>query len=535
MKKFLYVVYALFLVALVHHNCLALDLSKSDEDGRYPWDNTNVFEQIAVVNLDQDAFNMQLMGIFAATPFADQMIVPIELRPLTVSMLVGAVMEKSFSDEWEVIKGDRNPILAPILETLYSVILGDPHKAGEIAQNLSAIPLMMPDSGGSAVLEFKNKIYDRFLLDKGLKYALALPWKVGFWTDGDLVRVDVINPEAQVELFFSDLPEDEQRELLDIAKKVKSSLESSIIASLFALFPENAVSVTPLRLPPYIEGHGNNAFYMDIGDVSGALDIPSMLISPGAPFNDSLFEMENQMAQMAVGMDPEDPDHVMMVHPLLFQDYYAFDGMASFLTSAYQNMMDQTRWVARPDGIVLDDFMFLAAKTYPLSPIFNEHELGFYRQLLGQMFKMTFLRPRGGSVIEMENSSGQKVYLVEVGSPYYGQILLRLGAHRAPGTPCKVIAFNEAGRTRILAYDTRFMFENFFGDADPTHVVDWDGAFFWPDGLSLSQLAEEARTLYGGFLAAALKGLGMSAAYQTELSDEGMALLQQLNRMSQQQ
>ncbi len=508
----------------------ALDISHSGHNGSYPWEKTPVYEQVAIVSMPERQFNAQLMGLMAQTPFADQMIVPIELRPLMVSMLMAAVIEANFSDEWQVISGAPNPIVEPIFEAVYSLVLKDRASARDIASRLTAMPLMMPDSGGSAVLELKNSLYDPCFLDEGLRYAMALPWKIGFWSDGDLIHIDIINPEALVELFFNGLSHSEVSRLKDIAKSVRLSLEGTIVSSLYAIFPREAVSLLPARLPPFIVHRPGpeERFAIEIGTVDKVKDIQKFLVRPGYPFNDSLLEMENPMMTMAVNMDPKDPNEVMMVHPLLFQTYAAFDGMASFLTSAYQNPTDMQKWIARPDGRVIDDFIFLTAKTYPNSPIYDPKELEFYRRLLGQMFKMTFLRPRGDSITSMEDSAGQKVYMVDIGSPYFGQILLRLGAHRAPGTPCKLIAYREGDSIKVFVYDTRFMFHYFFGDADPRTVTTWGGAFSWPYGQDLSSLAEEARLLYGAYAASALKGLGDTGLYQVHLSHEAEALLKAL-------
>ncbi len=500
----------------------AFDLSHSDLEGHYPWEGISVYEQLAMVSLPKAEFESQLLSLLAQTSFARQMLVPLELRPLTVSMLVGAVIEANFSDEWQVITGDPNPIVSPLLEALYSVILEDPTLAAEVSARLSAIPLMMPDSGGSAVLELKNRLFDRHFLDPGLKYALALPWKVGFWAEGDLIHIDIINPEAIVALFFHDLSPEKQDELEALARQVKLSLQKAIVAALYALFPEEAVSIAPAKLPPYVlEPPGpEERFGIEIGMVEGAASISDFLLKPGQPFNDSLLEVENPLLTMAVSFEALGSREVATVHPFFFQTYAAFDGMASFLTAAYQNRADTSRWIARPDGNVLDDFIFLAAKTYPESPLYDPGELEFYRELLTPIFRMTFLRPRGNTIITFEDSAGRKAYLVEVGSPYFGQILLRLGAHRAPGTPCKLLAYRENDSIKIVAYDTTFMFRHFFGDADPTIVTRWDGAFFWPEGKGLSDLAQEARLLYGAYVAGALERLAETGPYEIRLREE---------------
>ena len=522
---------AFFSILFLSTNSLALELSHSNDNGRYPWNGISVYEQVAMVSLPRKEFNGQLMRLMAQTPFANQMIAPIELRPLMVSMLVGAVIKANFSDEWQVITGDPNSLVEPIFEALYSVALRDPVLARKVASGLSAMPLMMPDSGGSSVLELKNRIYDPRFLDQGLKYAMALPWKIGFWSDGDLVRIDLINPKAIVKLFFNDLPSRKKAELNELASQVELSLEQVLISALYAIFPKEAVTIVPAKLPPFIPHSGpgpGDHFGIEIGHVDNPVEIRKFLLRPGYPFDDCLLEMENQMMTMAVNIDPKRPNEVMMVHPFLFQTYAAFDGMASFLSSAYQNRTDMSQWIARPDGNTLDDYIFLAAKTYPKSPIYDPEELEFYRGLLTQMFKMTFLRPRGNSITSMENSAGQKVYMVDIGSPYFGQILLRLGAHRAPGTPCKLIAYREGNSIKVFIYDTRFMFHYFFGDADPTAVTSWGGAFSWPYGQDLSTMAEEARLLYGAYAASALKGLGDSGLYQVGLSHEAEAFLNAL-------
>ncbi len=514
----------------------AFDLSSSDKDGRYPWDNTHVYEQVAIVNMPAADFNTQMMAVFAKTPFKDAMIAPMEMRPLTLAMLTGAVMQVSFSDEWEVITGDANPVVAPMFTAVYSVLTQDPALSQQIAGYLSSMPLMMPDSGGSAVLELKNKKYDSKLLDKGLRYALALPWKVGFWVEGDVVKIDIVNPEAVAELFFHDLSQSEQAAIKQIASDVRISLEKALVASLSKLLPKGAFAVAPAKLPPYITNAPSAAetFDVAIGDVTGvtnvnsAADIPAMLLNSGYPFNDSMFEMENPMMTMPVQMGSD----IVMMNPLLFQTYSAFDGIASFLSSAYQNPAAQNTWIVQPDNMVLDDFMFLSAITYPQSPIYSAQALGFYRQILTPMFQMTFLRPRGSKLIDFADSSGKKVYLVEIGSPYYGQVLLKLGAHRAPGTPCKVIAFEEAGKVRVLAYDTGFMFKNFFGDTDPASVTDWDGAFTWPSGKGIDVLSAEAGVIHGGFLASALYGFGQTGAYNVTLSAAAMQYMQGLAAMA---
>ncbi|MEF3169008.1 MAG: hypothetical protein K6360_06705 [Deltaproteobacteria bacterium] len=526
----------ILLCFFVTASTFAFDLSSSDQDGRYPWDHTHIYEQVAVVNMPADDFNTQMMAIFAQTPFKDAMIAPMEMRPLTLAMLTGSVMQVSFSDEWEVITGEPNPVVAPMLTALYSVLTQDPALSQQIAGYLSSMPLMMPDSGGSAVLELKNKKYDSKFLDKGLRYALALPWKVGFWVEGDIVKIDIINPEAVVELFFSDLSQSEQAVIKQMASDVRISLEKALIASLSKLLPKGAFALSPAKLPPYITNapSSTETFDVMIGEVAdilsvnGSADIPAMLLNPGYPFNDSMFEIENPMMTMPVQIGSD----TVMMHPLLFQTYSAFDGIASFLSSAYQNPTAQNTWIVQPNNMVIDDFMFLSAITYPQSPIYSAQTLGFYRQILTPMFQMTFLRPRGSKLIDFADSSGKKVYLVEIGSPYYGQVLLKLGAHRAPGTPCKVIAYEEDGKVKVLAYDTNFMFKYFFGDTDPTAVTDWDGAFTWPSGKGIDVLSAEAGQIHGGFLALALYGLGQTGAYNVTLSTTAMQYMQGLAAMA---
>ena len=208
--------------------------------------------------------------------------------------------------------------------------------------------------------------------------------------------------------------------------------------------------------------------------------------------------------------------------------------MAAFLTSAYNNQTDMQKWIVRPDGNVADDFIFLAAKTWSYSPIYNQDELDFYRPILTQMFKMTFLRPRGDEILSYRDSGGNiKAYVIEIGSPYYGQILLRMGAHRSGGTPCKLVAVPDGENLEIYGINTGFMFRYFFGDTSPETVTDWDGAFYWPTGMTLEALGSEASVIYGGYIAAAIYGLGLSGAYPVELSQEGGMYLNQLMSMAQ--
>lgn len=513
----------------------SMDLSGSNLSGLYPWEGTPVYEQIAQISIPADSFNSQIMELLMQTSLAEMMIVPMEMRPFLVSALAGITIDKNFSNEWEAVKGAPNPVMSPVFQALYHVLTGDAELSMNTASSLSAIPLMMPDSSGSAVLELRNKIYDPFFLDHGGIRAFALPWKIGFWTDGDYLNVNIVNPQAVVECFFADLPEDSRKNLMIYARHIKDSMKQIVFDSLSALFPAGAVVPYPQAMPPYLSEDINfsSPFYMDIGIIKGVSNPEKALVNTDTE-GESLVTVQNSMMQMQVAPSPDNPDMTAIMNPPLFQTYSAFDGMAAFLTSAYENQTDMQQWIVRPDGNVADDFIFLAAKTWPYSPIYNQDELDFYRPILTEMFKMTFLRPRGDQILSYKNSDGNvKAYVMEIGSPYYGQILLRMGAHRSGGTPCKLVAVPDGENLEIYGIDTEFMFKYFFGDTAPETVTDWDGAFYWPTGMTLETMGSEASVIYGGYIAAAIYGLGLSGTYSVELTQEGGMYLEQLMSMAQ--
>lgn len=510
----------------------AFDFSSSDRSGKYPWEYTHVYERIAVVSMPQAGFNQQLMTILMQTPFASQMNVPMEFRPFLAASILGAVMENLTSSEWQAISGDANPVMQPVLAAIYGVLLKDNVKAGQVAATLSSIPLMMPDSAGSAVVELKNPVYDRKFLNYGPEFALALPWKVGFYVDGDLLNVVILNPEAVAELFYGNLSPVLQEDVKKAAKELRISLEKAVVTCLYAVFPKENVAISLKKLPPFLTSYPQVPFAVQIAEVRTSEDASRVLLKSEGAFNDSLLTMQNAMITMPVNMNSQRPEDVVMFHPFFFQTYAAFDGMASFLTAAYNNPRNPSAWIARPDGMVMDDFMFLNAKTWAQGPYYNANELAFYRQLLTPMFQVTFLRPRGNTLTVFENDRAEKVYAVDIGSPYYGQILLRLGGHRAAGTPCKLIAYRDGDVVKIAVMNTQFMFQAFFGDADSTAVQEWEGAFAWPKGKDLMTLAAEANVLYSGFAAGAAYGLS-AAGYDVTLTPDAMKAMQMLNAMMQ--
>lgn len=510
--------------------CHGFDFSSSDRSGMYPWEHTHVYERIAVVSIPQSDFNQQLMAILMQTPFASQMNVPMEFRPFVVASLMGAVINDVTGGEWQAVQGDANPVMQPVMMAVYGVLLKDNAKAGRIAGLLSSIPLMMPDSAGSAVIELKNPAHDRIFLDYGPEFALALPWKVGFYVEGDLMNVVILNPSAVAELFYAGLPPVLQENVRKAADDLRVSLEKAVVSGLYSLFPKENVAIAPKRLPPFLTSYPHVPFIVNIADIRTQEEPSRVLLRSANSFNDSLLTMQNPMMTMPVAMNPANPNEVAMFHPFFFQTYSAFDGMASFLSAAYNNPRNPSAWIARPDGMVMDDFMFLNAKTWTAGPNYNADELAFYRQLLTPMFQATFLRPRGDVLTVFEDSKGEKVYAVDIGSPYYGQILLRLGAHRAAGTPCKLIAYRKGEVVRIAVMNTQFMFQAFFGDADPASVTTWEGAFEWPKGKGLMTLASEANVLYSGFAAGAAYGLS-AAGYDVTLTPEAQNAMQMLQRM----
>lgn len=506
------------------------DFSSSDRSGMYPWEHTHVYERIAVVSMPKAAFDQQLMAILMQTPFASQMNVPMEFRPFVVASLLGAVMANVSNGEWQAVTGEPNPVMQPVMAAVYAVLLKDNVMAGRIASMLSAIPLMMPDSAGSAVIELKNPGHDRIFLDYGPEFAMALPWKVGFYVEGDLLNVVILNPSAVAELFYAGLPSVLQENVRNAADELRISVEKAVVAGLYALFPQENVTIAPKRLPPFLTSYPQVPFVVNIADIHTQEEPGHVLIRSADSLNDSLLTMQNPMMTMPVAMNPANPNDIAMFHPFFFQTYAAFDGIASFLTAAYNSPRNPSAWIVRPDGMVMDDFMFLNAKTWTAGPLYNANELVFYRQLLTPMFQTTFLRPRGNELTVFENTRGEKVYAVDIGSPYYGQILLRLGAHRASGTPCKLIAYRKGDVVRIAVMNTQFMFQAFFGDADPRTVTSWEGAFDWPSGNDLMALASEANVLYSGFAAGAAYGLS-AAGYEVALSPEAQNAMQMLQRM----
>jgi len=526
MKTRVLIYFVLFFLCVVK-SPFAFDFSSSDRSGRYPWEYTHVYERIAVVSMPQEGFNQQLMAILMQTPFASQMNVPMEFRPFLAAGILGAVMEDVTSGEWQAVSGDANPVMQPVLTAIYGVLLRDNAKAGQIATRLSSIPLMMPDSAGSAVVELKNPVYDRRFLNYGPEFALALPWKVGFYVEGDLLNVVILNPEAVAELFYGNMAPVLQEDVKKAAKELHTALEKAVVASLYAVFSQENVAIAPKKLPPFLTSYPQVPFAVHIADVRTHEDSSRVLLKSATSINDSLLTMQNPMMTMPVSMDVQRPGDVILFHPFFFQTYAAFDGMASFLTAAYNNPRNPSAWIARPDGMVMDDFMFLNAKTWTQGPYYNANELEFYRQLLTPMFQATFLRPRGNVLTVFENARSEKVYSVDIGSPYYGQILLRLGAHRAAGTPCKLIAYRDGDVVRIAVMNTQFMFQAFFGDARPEAVTNWEGAFSWPVGKGLLELAAEANVLYSGFAAAAVSGLA-NAGYEVALTPEAQASLTML-------
>lgn len=508
----------------------AFDFSSSDRSGIYPWEHTHVYERIAIVSMPKAAFDQQLMAILMQTPFASQMNVPMEFRPFVVASLLGAVMADVTNGEWQPVTGEPNPVMQPVMTAIYAVLLKDNTKAANIASMLSAIPLMMPDSAGSAVIELKNPVSDKRFLDYGPEFALALPWKMGFYVEGDLLNVVILNPSAVAELFYAGLPSVLQENVRKTGDELRISLEKAVVSGLYALFSKESVAIAPKRLPPFLTSYPQVPFVVNIADIHTQEEPGRVLLRSADSFNDSLLTMQNPMMTMPVAMNPANPNDIAMFHPFFFQTYSAFDGMASFLTAAYNSPRNPSAWIVRPDGMVMDDFMFLNVKTWTDSPLYNANELAFYRKLLTPMFQATFLRPRGDVLTEFENSRGEKVYAVDIGSPYYGQILLRLGAHRAAGTPCKLIAYRKGDVVRIAVMNTQFMFQGFFGDADPASVTEWEGAFDWPKGKDLMTLAAEANAIYTGFAAGAAYGLS-AAGYEVALSPEAQNAMQVLQRM----
>ncbi len=506
------------------------DFSSSDRSGMYPWEHTHVYERIAVVSMPQAAFNQQLMAILMQTDFASQMNVPMEFRPFVAASLLGAVMQEVTSGEWQAVTGDANPVMQPVLMAIYGVLLKDNALAGQIATKLSAIPLMMPDSAGSAVIELKNSVHDKLFLDYGPEFALALPWKVGFYVEGDQLNVVILNPSAVAELFYGNLSPVLQENVKKTANELRVSLEKAVVTGLYALFPAENVAIAPQKLPPFLTFSPQAPFAVNIAEIRTNEDASRVLLRSADSFNDSLLTMQNSMMTMIVNMNPSNPNDVVMFHPFFFQNYSAFDGMVSFLSAAYANPRNPSSWIARPNGMVMDDLMFLNAKTWTAGPFYNANELAFYRKLLTPMFQTTFLRPRGNTLTVFENSKGEKIYAVDIGSPYYGQILLRLGAHRAAGTPCKLIAYRNGDVVKIAVINTQFMFQVFFGDAKPESVQAWEGAFDWPMGKNLMTLAGEANVLYSGFAAAAAYGLS-KAGYSVSLTPDAINAMQMLQNM----
>lgn len=534
MKKTKQILFIFLMLLFSCSSSFSMDLSDSSRSGIYPWEGTPVYEQIARISIPADSFNSQIMAMLMQTPLAEMMIVPMEMRPFLVSSLAGIIIDKNFSTEWESVKGAPNPVMSPVFQALYHVLTGDPELSMNVASNLSAIPLMMPDSSGSAVLELRNKKYDPLFLNYGGIRAFALPWKVGFWIDGDYLNVNIVNPEAVVRCFFADLPESSRKELMHYARNIKASMKQVVFDSLAAIFPAGAVVPYPQALPPYLPEKipASTPFYMDIGTIKGVTNPEKALVDQDMG-GISLMTAQNSMMQMQAAPSTTEPEMTVMMSPPLFQTYFAFDGMASFLTSAWENPTNMQQWIVRPDGNVADDFIFLAAKTWSYSPIYNQDELDFFKPILSQMFKMTLLRPRGDEILSYKDSQGHtNAYVIDIGSPYYGQILLRMGAHRSGGTPCKLVAVPEGTNLEIYGINTEFMFQYFFGDTTPETVTDWDGAFYWPTGLTLAALGSEASIIYGGYIAAAIHELGLSGVYPVELSQEGEMYLNQLMSMA---
>ena len=119
--------------------------------------------------------------------------------------------------------------------------------------------------------------------------------------------------------------------------------------------------------------------------------------------------------------------------------------------------------------------------------------------------------------------------LMDVGSPYFGQILLRMGGHRAPGTPCKIIALKEGDRIHFVTIDPLFMFKAFFGDTHPESIHQWEGAFDWPYGLDLETLGQEAKYLFVAYTAMAVSHtVHDTTSAEVELSEEAQKIIQEV-------
>ena len=478
------------------------DLSSSDRSGMYPWDGTPVYEEIAVVKLPSMEFNQGLMGLMADTPLAEAFSVPLELRPIFTASVVGLVMERSGGSGWSPIKGEPNPILLPIYTVLFQQFSGNASSSGTVAGELSAYPLMMPDSAGSAVLELRNSGFETPFLDQDIRYAVMFPFKIGFWVEGDYLHVDILNPEAIAFLLVQNEDENRREYLMDLALQAREGLVQAAWDALSAIFPGDDLLFRRQPLPPYL--------------VPGqTVSAPPLVEIGTVAFDQGAAEAIDGILAATI---PNSPFDIRF-----FQTYAAFDGISGMIEKAIENPADMTTWLPTPDGQVADDVMFLNGITAnPTS------DLPFIREILTPMFERTFLVPRGSSVISYNTSQGEEIILVDVGSPYFGQILLRMGGHRAPGTPCKLIVYTQNGQTRVAAIDPTFMFQAFFGDTHPEEITQWEGAFNWPFGQDLDSLGLEARELFVAYSGMALSRMESATGNAVELSRAAQEAVQEV-------
>ena len=481
----------------------AWDLSSSHRSGSYPWEGTPVYEEIAVVKLPSAPFNEELMGLISTTSLAQAFTAPLELRPILTASVVAQVLEETGDGSWRPVQGDPNPILQPIFTMLLGQFSGNLTQAQALGRELSTYPLMMPDSAGSAVLELRNSGFETPFLDRDLHYAVIFPFKVGFWVEGDYLHVDILNPEAVVQLVLGAGDGGEERDgLMDLARRARDGLVEAVWDSLSLIFAQEDLLLRRVPLPPYLPGQSQvtGEPWVEIGSAASE-----------QPLGDVVKEV---LASTAPGPEGETP---------LFQTYGAFDGISGMLKGALEHPTDPAAWVPTPDGQVADDVMYLngVGQAHP-------DRLPFIRSILTPLFQHTFLLPRGSSLEIYHNSQGVEVVMADVGSPYYGQILLRMGGHRAPGTPCKLMAYEEGGAVHLFTIDPLFMFQALFGDTHPEAVTQWDGAFEWPYGMGLDALGQEAGELFAAYSGMALTRMGLSTGVGVELSPEARRAMEEV-------
>ncbi len=494
----LFVLFVIFTPFLWEEPSLGWDLSSSDRSGRYPWEEIPVYEEVAIVKLPSRRFNEDFMALISNTPLAEAFTVPMEMRPMLVASVAGHLLEGGAVSHWTPIKGEPNPILMPLYAALLEAFSSDAAASMTLVGELASYPLMMPDSAGSAVLELGNATFEAPFLDRTPLYAVMFPFKVGFWVEGDYLHVDILNPEALAGLVVKDEEESIRRDLLAVAHEARQVLVESMWEVLSGMFDSENLLFHRVPLPPYRGSWevSSSPALVSIGSVRSdleLLDVAQGLLNatiPGSPF-----EMR------------------------FFQTYAAFDGISGLLEGALANPSDMSAWVPTPDGQVADDVMYLNGIT-------ASEELPFIRAILTPMFKQTFLVPRGSSFISYHTSQGNEVLLIDVGSPYFGQILLRMGGHRAPGTPCKIILYKDGDVTHLAAIDPSFMFEALFGDTHPEEIRQWDGAFEWPYGVGLETLGQEARGLFVAYAAMALSEMG--GGLDVELSQAAQQAVQEV-------